>query len=360
MLLRMLQTYRALNFSFKRYLSPLITFSGIIILHIIVSLGLILDHIFFPALRRASIEAPIVIVGNPRSGTTFLQRFMVANGFGAGMRVWKMIFPSLVLQALVKPLLPLLEKISPARHHIQAAHETNLTAIETDDPSLLFRYFDGLFLYGFFLAWAKKDPKDMFDPIIRDTSIRDFTWLDVMWKRNLVGEKQNRMVAKIFSLGIRVPQFLLRFPDAKILYLVRDPLQTIPSTLSLVTGVLDGRFGFWNLPDEKRRQFIERLYSAFLDLNLRFHSDYIKGILPQKNVMIVTFHRIMYDFENLMNDINRFVDVTASKGLIEKIKNTAEKQKNFKSKHVYNLDKFGLSEEKIRKDYALIYETFLS
>ena len=57
---------------------------------------------------------------------------------------------------MLKPFIPLLEKVSPARFHAHAAHETNLTAVETDDPALLFRYFDGLFLYGFFLAWAQK------------------------------------------------------------------------------------------------------------------------------------------------------------------------------------------------------------
>ena len=33
--------------------------------------------------------------------------------------------------------------------------------------------------------------------------------------------------------------------------MVRDPMETVPSGLSLVTGVLDGRFGFWALPEEK-------------------------------------------------------------------------------------------------------------
>jgi hypothetical protein len=360
MLLRMLKAYQALVYSFRQFISPLITFSGFIVLHMAVSLGMILDHLFFPSLRCTRIKEPVIIVGNPRSGTTFLQRFLVNNGYGTGMRVWKMIYPSLTLQTLFKPLLPLLEKISPARHHANAAHETNLTAIETDDPSLLFRYFDGLFLYGFFLAWAKKDPKDMFDPKYRDTSERDFSWLEKVWRRTLIGENEKRMIAKIFSLGIRVPQFIKKFPDAKILYLVRDPLSTVPSSLSLVTGVLDGRFGFWKLPDDKRRQYIERLYSAFLDLNLRFHNDYTNGIVPRENVMIVPFERLMTDFENLMKDINRFIGVESSGELVQIIKETSEKQKKYKSKHIYDLDKFGLTQERIKTDYTEIYRTFLN
>ena len=355
----MLKAYRAVNYSFKRYITPVLTFCGFLIIHGMVSVGMVFDRIFFPSLRRVRVDTPIVVVGNPRSGTTFLQRFLVNNGYGAGMRVWKMIYPSLCLQILIKPLLPLLEKISPARHHSQVIHETGLSAIETDDPALLFRYFDGLFLYGFFLAWSKEDTKDMFDPKVRDTSERDFEWLDKIWRRNLISEKHTRIVAKIFSLGMRIPQFIKKYPDAKILCLIRDPLETIPSSMSLVTGVLNARFGFWNLPDNKRQQYIERLYSAFLDLNLRFHTDYTEGIIPKENVMIVGYTRMMADFENVMNEINQFVGVEPSKDLIENIKKTAEKQKQFKSKHVYNLEKFGLTPDRITKDYAKIYDLFL-
>ena len=359
MLNRMLKAYRAVNYSFNRYVTPLITFCGFLIIYLVVSIGILIDNIFYPSLRRMRIKSPIVVVGNPRSGTTFLQRFLVNNGYGTGMRVWKMIYPSPSLQILIKPILPLLEKISPARHHSRVIHETGLSAIETEDPALLFRFFDGFFLYGFFLAWSKNDPKDMFDPKIRDTSERDFRWLDTIWRRNLISEKNTRIVAKIFSLGMRLPQFLKKFPDAKILFLVRDPLETIPSSLSLVTGVLDARFGFWNLPDNQRRQYVERLYSAFLDLHLRFHADYTEGRISEQNVMIVPYSRMMADFENLMAEVNQFVEVAPTGDLTETIKKTAENQRSYKSKHVYNLEKFGLNQDRIIKDYKKIYESFL-
>ena len=45
--------------------------------------GMALDPLFFPKLRRTKVEKPIVLVGQPRSGTTFLQRFMCDQGYGA-------------------------------------------------------------------------------------------------------------------------------------------------------------------------------------------------------------------------------------------------------------------------------------
>lgn len=356
---RMLIMWKALSFSFNKKVSPLFMIIGFYVLHCINSLGMALDHLFFPSLRKTRIDKPIVIVGNPRSGTTFLHRFLVENGFGAGMRIWKMIYPSLTIQTLLKPLLPAMERFSPARHHASAAHTTSLSSIETDDPALFFRYFDGFFVYGFFLAWAKEDVRDIFDPRNRDESQRDFAFLEKMWKRNLISEKKGRMIPKLFSLTVRIPQFLQKFPDAKILYMVRDPLSTVPSGLSLVTGVLDGRFGFWSLSDEKRQRYIDRLYNGLLDLSLRFHEDYVNGRIPKERVLVVSYDRLMQNFDALMQEIIKFVDIEPDESLLKTIEETAEKQRSFQSGHKYNLEKFGLSEEKIRKDYAPIYESFL-
>ena len=122
----------------------------------LVSIGLFIDKIFYKIARDPKLENPIVIVGNPRSGTTFLQRYLINSGIGSGSELWQLIYPSLVLQKIIKPLLPILEKISPARHHSTVAHKTSLTSVETDDVGLFFRYFDGLFLYGFLLLLRMK------------------------------------------------------------------------------------------------------------------------------------------------------------------------------------------------------------
>ena len=360
MLCRMLLMWKSLAYSFNRYLSPVITIIGFLLLNVLNTIGLILDNVLFPSIHKVKISKPIVIVGNPRSGTTFMHRFLVDQGFGAGMRIWKMLYPSLSLQKLVKPFLPLMEKISPARHHISKIHRTNLTAVETDDPALLFRFFDGFFVYGFFLAWAKNDLKSMFDPSIRDTSNRDFNYLEKIWSRNLISEGKARAIPKLFSLSVRIPQFIDKFPDAKIVYMVRDPMETVPSGLSLVTSVLDKRFGFWSLQKEKRQLYINRLYSGLLDLSQTFCDDFINDKFPRKNLKIVPYQRLMNDFERLMNEISEFVEVPLTEQLIKVISETGAKQRSYKSDHVYDLKRFGLSKEMILNDYKRIYDTFLS
>ena len=150
-----------------------------------------------------------------------------------------MIFPSLIVQKILKPIIPYIESISPTRFHSTDAHKTSLQSIETDDASMLFRFFDGFFLYGFFLTWSKDDLFNWVDPKVRDNSKRDFNWFESIWLRSQLSNGQNRVVGKLFSVSANVPKFLNRFPSAKLIYMIRDPLKVIPSGLSLVTGVLD-------------------------------------------------------------------------------------------------------------------------
>jgi hypothetical protein len=359
MIERMFLAHKALAGAFHMYVRPIFIFTAIFTLYILVSFNQVLDHIFFPSLRRKKIKRPIIVVGNPRSGTTFMQRFLVDNGFGTGSRLWKLIYPSLVMQSFLKPLLPFLEKVSPAKHHATAAHKTSLTGMEADDPALLFRYFDGFFVLAFLLSWSKKDYSDLFRPELRDTSKRDFDWFEKVWRRVLVSENQDRIVGKLFSLGIRLPKFLERFPDAKILYTARDPLSTVPSGMSLVTGVLDGWFGFWKLPEEKRAHFIKRLYKGLLALSLEFQKHYAESEDLRKKIKIVTFDRMMKDFDTLMPEIVEFVGEEMTPKLEAVIVETAEKQRAYTSGHQYDLAKYGLTEEQIRKDFAPFYDTFL-
>ena len=45
---------------------------------------------------------------------------------------------------------------------------------------------------------------------------------------------------------------------------------------------------------------------------------------------------------------------------MKEIKKTAEKQREFKSSHEYDLDRFGLNADQIKLDCSPIYETFLT
>ena len=355
---RIIRVYLIVGKTFGVWIIPIFTGILILFLRLIVFAGRLLDHLFFPGIRKR-LQNPILIVGNPRSGTTFLHRFLIKQGFGTGSELWQMIYPSITLQKIIKPILPIMEVISPARHHSTEAHKTSLSSIETDDVSLLFRFFDGFFLYGFFLSFDEDDLFDWVDPKLRDTSKRDFAWFESMWNRNMISNKGDRYIGKLFSLSGNLPAFQQRFPDAKILYMIRDPLNMIPSGLSLVTGVLDKRYNFWSLDEKIRSRFVERLYIALVELLNRFHDDWTNERINKEKVLIIHFDSMMSHFESLMEEIMDFTDVEPSEELKQTIQITAENQRRYESGHRYNLEKFGLTEKRIQEDCEQIYRTFL-
>ena len=356
---RMGRVYRVLRRTFGVRIIPLFLALLFGVLRTFVALAMALDHVFFPRLRKTRANRPIVLVGNPRTGTTFLQRFLADEGFGSGMELFLMLYPSVTLQKLLKPALPLLEKLSPAKYHSTEAHQTSLTSVETDDVAVLFRYLDGFFLYGFFLSFDDEDRLPWFDPRVRDTSARDLAWLDALWRRSLVVHNADRNIAKLFSLAVRLPRFLQRFPEAQILYMARDPLSIIPSSMSLVIGVLDRAFGFWSLPEATRKRWLDRMYRAWILLLQKFHDDWQSGAIDKSRVFIVRYDRMMADFEGLMDEMCPFLGHPITPQLRATIHARAEKQRGYESEHRYNLEKFGLTEEQIRRDCAFFYETFL-
>ena len=354
---RLVRLYIIIGKTFNVWFSTIFTLLLIGLLRLFVGISKGLDYLFFLSIRKP-IKNPIVIVGNPRSGTTFLHRFLIKQKIGTGSQLWQMLYPSVFAQKLLKPFLPFLEKISPAKYHSTEAHKTSITEFETDDVSLLFRYIDGFFLYGFFLTFDEEDLFHWVDPKIRDTADRDFQWFESMWRRNLISNKGEQYIGKLFSLSSNLPAFQKKFPDAKVLYMIRDTLSVIPSGLSLVTGVLDKKFDFWNLDEAIKKRFIKRLYNALVTLLNRFREDWTNDKINKEKVMIVHFDSIMNDFESLMNQILLFIGKEMTDELQKTIKHTAENQKVYKSGHKYNLAKFGLTEKKIKEDCKGIYDTF--
>lgn len=356
---RMGLAYRIIGRTFGAQLKPLVAGAGFMALRGVVAAGMAADRVLFPALGKTRVQRPIVIVGNPRTGTTLLHRFLCEHGYGVGQEAWRMAYPSLTLQTLLGPLVPYLERVSPTRHYTSAAHETGPTHIETDDASILLRYFDGFFLYGFLMAFHEDDLRAGFLPEVRDTSARDFAWLDEVWRRSLVAHHGAVVVAKLFSLGARMPAFQKAFPDARVLYMARDPVSVLPSALSLVTGVLDSIGGFWSLPEAVRARWIERLYGVLVDLLRRFWLDWESGAIDRSRVMIVRYDHLMRDFEGVMAGVHDFLGVAPTAAQEAAIKAQAQSQRSHRSGHRYALERFGLSEARVREDTRFFSEAFL-
>ena len=311
-----------------------------------------LDPLFFPSLRAPVIDRPVVIAGLPRTGTTFLQRWLHDAGVGTGQELWRILCPSSTLQALAKPLVPWLEPLSPTRLHPPEIHRSGLQEVEADDASLFLHHLDGFFLYGFLLAHADEDLRSWIDSRDRDTSGRDYAWLRACWARNLASTGGTRVLAKLFSAGGDIPALLRAFPDAKVIYTQRDPRECIPSAMSLLTSVLDANLGYSSLPAASKQRYLDRIYAALVELMRRFHEDWSSGAFPREQVFLLPHHRLRTDFEETMHSLLAWLEHPLDGSMQERIRKQAERQAARSSAHRYSLSEYGLDEAAILRDCA--------
>ena len=131
MLGRLLTVYGALNRTFGFSIKPLFTFWLYISFRTFATFTLWLDHLFFPGFKKVKLDRPVFIIGTPRSGTTFLHRFLEEHWSLACFQVWQMIMPSITGQKLLRPFIKPLARFNPALE-------------EPDRPSWAHNYFSGV------------------------------------------------------------------------------------------------------------------------------------------------------------------------------------------------------------------------
>lgn len=140
---RYLRVYRVISKTFGLRLRPLGTFLVLQLRQAISATTMGLDRVVFPRYKEEPIDRPIFIIGNPRSGTTFLHRFLLGNGGLAAFELWEMLFPAITARKLLGRVVPRFDRLSPARYHPSDVHDTSLRGIETDDPAWFFHTLDG-------------------------------------------------------------------------------------------------------------------------------------------------------------------------------------------------------------------------
>jgi hypothetical protein len=276
-----------------------------------------------------------------------------------------MLFPAISARRVMAPFVDRLAPFSPARYHSSAAHETSLRDVETDDALALFRFVDGGFLWSYFLAWdddwgseRARAYFELDEEPERETE-RHFRYMEGCWRRNLQYKDKPRILVKASTYTLRVRTLLKRYPDCRLIYMVRDPVDTIPSGMSLLTGVLEKSYDMFNTTREQdRKRYLENLYQGSCHLFRYFHEVWKSGAIPPENLCIVRYPRMMKDLEGTMGEVVDFLGVEPQPGFWEMVKAQAEKQRTRKSAHGYSLEKFGLTADRIRSDLGFVYSDF--
>lgn len=351
------------TYGFK--LRPVGTFFLLQLRHAINAATKSMDHVFYPGFRDVPIDKPIFIIGNPRSGTTFMHRFLLETDEVAAFKMWEMLFPAISAHKMFGGLVSKMSGISPAKYHGSDAHETSLNDVETDDVASFISFLDGGFAWSYFHAWKDEWPSDK-SRLFFDESVepelkrrRFYEFMEGCWRRNMFVKGKSRFVAKSSLFTLRTKSLLERYPNAKFVYLVRDPLETIPSGMSLITNVLEKAYNmFETVRPELLQRYLRNLYRVSCHFYEEFYRVQSTNPLPEKNLRIVTYPQMMRNLQGTVDDLMDFLELPYHDGFKEKVRAQAEKQKKHKSKHAYSLEKYNLTEEQIKSDLAFVYDNY--
>lgn len=227
--------------------------------------GFILDDVFYPDWRDTHIDRPLFLVGNARSGTTWLHRLIAQDSdnftsflcweilFGVSI-TWRRVFICLYdfdKQYLFGLQFKFISMIENCLVGGVKVHKMGLQEYEEDEWLMMHIFLNQLVLLlfplggGIHYSLASFDKADKTElPVYIRKQI--FTYYKECVQRHLYarsGKKSKIFVSKNPAFTMRLEMLYETFPGCRIACLLRDPMQSIPSMISyiaMVCSVLSG------------------------------------------------------------------------------------------------------------------------
>ncbi|MCB2182963.1 MAG: sulfotransferase [Desulfobulbaceae bacterium] len=322
---------------------------------------LALDHLFFPGFKKVHVKKPFFIIGHPRSGTTFLHHLLTQTNEAAAFKCWHLLFPALTARKLFKPLIHRLIKTGKSEvMPEETGHKMDLDKVE-EEEMLFLNTYDTQFVPAGLLGLDDCQYPELqhHDQQPKSHRFRSLRFLNGCFQRQIHYTGKSQIIAQTHFSTHRLKTMLEFYPDAKFVYIIRNPHHVVPSFLSLLHKSIDFRWGLAQIPKDILQRYNERRYQSMIDLYRYFYDLQKNNELPIDRVMVMPYDLLRNDLVRAFKQIVDFCGIEVSDELREKVTHRAENQQSYKRKHqVMDLADFGLSHERISKDFAFVFEEY--
>lgn len=324
--------------------------------------GFLIDELLFPEYRDRKIETPVFIVGNPRSGTTFLQRLMArdAENFTC-LKMWEILFaPSITQRKVVwsladvdriigHPIKKIVDWIEVRILDSTKLHKVGIRSPEEDEYLLLHRastIVPGLYFLAHDLAW----PYIFFDrdiPQKEQTRVMDFYGACIR-RHQRAHRTRKHFLSKNPYFTPKIGALAKAFPGAKFIVMVRNPLNVIPSYTSLSSYVLRILYG---KNTEPNYDYILRATQHWYR-----HPQAQLADAPEDSYIFVNFDELVRDPHTTVAAIYARLGFEIEPAFEEILREATEKAKRYVSQHKYSVEEMGYTREQILTTYSDIFE----
>ncbi|WP_101757219.1 sulfotransferase [Oceanicoccus sp. KOV_DT_Chl] len=334
------------------------------VLLVINSLCFLLDYVLFPALWRQQVRQPVFIVGHARSGTTLMHRLMTADGDKFSYFLyWEMFFPSLLQKKIIRGLGWIDQQLlggpikralvrwdnktfGPYRH----MHHMSLWNSEEDQFAMQAAFVTQ--------QWSLDIPlMDKLDIFHVDQMLhKRQRWLrhykELVKRQLLLNGGDKIHLSKNPVMSGWVESIIETFPDARIVVMMRDPKQCIPSVLKLVESTWKGK------------RWSKAQYQLSLDALQAISFDTFKlprKVLadhPQTPQCVVDYRQLTSDPKSCVESVYAALNIELSASFDRYLTAQAEKEKSHHSKFEYSLGEYDLDEQLIEQELAEFYPIY--
>ena len=338
-----------------------------------------LDELVARRWRRADDEmtGPLFILGHQRSGTTFLQRLLARDTTHArALALHEMLLPAVSAQNGLRALGTLDARLGghlSRRYHaaqerlfgpLDEIHRLRFEEVE-EDEFVLWAIFASLMCANDAPSTVERRDLDELRHFHRWPARLQAEALG--WYRACLLKKIHReppadrrtdggawIVSKNPAFTHKVPELRQVFPDARFIYLVRNPLETIPSRLSLIRAIWRRRLpGF--------RDMTPRHVETILEDSVRTYLSAERDLppLPADRWIPVRYDALTRDPRGVVEAIYARLGLTGpDDDLRAHLRDLAPRQRERRSKHAYTLAEFGLDEATLRQRLAPVFERY--
>jgi LPS sulfotransferase NodH len=344
-------------FQWRRW-GYVLLFSGLFLLFLmLVMLGRAADQIFFRRFRKQAVKAPVFIIAPPRSGTTLVQQLLSLDEKRfVHLKMYQTILPAVSYQRMVDTGVWLDGKLGrPVERLIgwcekkwfggwDDLHKMRLNQPEEDDALFLYAFeSEAIFMLFPFVSelWEAGFPDALPQPDRRKL----MRYYRSCLKRHLYANGPTKtLLSKATQSSGSVEALREEFPDAKFITIVRHPYRSVASHVSLFVPVWKA-----HSPDIAKDGPVAREYARLAVEWYKHLYEFRQKVNPSQCYCI--------DYRDLVQDPRKVVErVYAHFGwemddaLRTRLQSATQKQREFKSKHEYTLEEFGLSKEWIQQE----------
>ena len=324
---------------------------------IVVAIGRALDHLLFPDFRNQKIIRPVFIIAPPRSGTTFLQKLLARNRRTfAPVLMYQTIFPSITIQKMIHSVARasrikggLLSDISSwiERHCFggwDGMHKMRFAQPEEDDGFFVYTFVtEAIYLLFPYVRhlWGAGFADDL-PPRQRRRVMRYYR--SCLQRHLYLNGPDKILLSKATQLSGSIQSLRAEFPDARIINILRNPVESVPSHISVFYTV-------WNWVDPSiRKDGPESKEYAELATAWFLHLEKFDISAKSDSYLRIFYTDLVRRPEIVARSIYSHFHIPLTPRATRQIATESQRALEYKSSHRYTLEEYGLSPDWINQE----------